>query len=352
MNLPKTTYTYSTKQYALDQIISYYKQNKIDTDLDCQRGLVWTDSQKQDFIDTLVRRERIPEFHVIKEDYESIFHFADGKQRITTSIDFLTNKLKWLKSKAGIDFQDIFGNKTFLYFKDLPEEWRNAILNNELQFACYKDMDARSTTILFRKLNNGTSLSSFAKGLASHISVKRYFLDKIMRHPACKIIFTKSMLDKDDAEQLFVRLYILMKTFDINNKTIVNIDLTPPALEKYYLDVETADDEAVGKWIKELEKYTTIINGLLDRINTFDNSDNLLQTSKGFPLLFAMFFTYIRDYSDEDFEALYLYLNNKRASDIVGAGADYSASKVGLYIKEVYKWEKRKEKKNKNGFFI
>ena len=345
MNLPKPTYTYSTKQYALDQIVTYYSQNKIDTDLDCQRGLVWTDNQKQDFIDTLIRRERIPEFHVIKEDYESIFHFADGKQRITTSIDFLTNKLKWLKSKAGPEFQNVFKGKTFLYFKDLPVEWRNAILNNELQFACYKDMDARSTTILFRKLNNGTSLSSFAKGLASHISVKRYFLDQVMKHPVCKKIFTKSMLDKDDAEQLFVRLYVLMRNYDNNGKNHINVDLTPPALEKYYLDVETADDTTVGKWIKELEKYTSIINDLLDRLNTFNNDDNSLQTSKGFPLLFAMYQTYMKDYDDQDFENLYKYLNNKKASDIVGAGADYSASKVGMYIREVNRWEKRNEEK-------
>ena len=339
MNLPKPTYTYSTKLYALDQIITYYNQNKIDTDLDCQRGLVWTENQKQDFIDTLIRRERIPEFHVIKEDYESIFHFADGKQRITTSIDFLTNKLKWLKSKASPDFKDIFKGKSSLYFQDLPIEWRNAILNNELQFACYKDMDAKSTTILFRKLNNGTSLSSFAKGLASHISIKRYFLDKIMRHPACNIIFTQSMIDKDDAEQLFVRLYILMKNYDLNNKKHINVDLTPPKLEDYYLDVETANDETIGKWVQELEKYTNIISNLLDRFNTFDNKNNSLQTSKGFPLLFAMYFTYIRDYNDIDFESLYKYLNNKKASDIVGAGADYSASKIKLYMDYVYAWE-------------
>ena len=340
MNLPKPTYTYSTKQYALDQIITFYKQNKIDTDLDCQRGLVWTEQQKQDLIDTLIRRERIPEFHVIKEDYEAIFHFADGKQRITTIIDFLTNKLKWLKSKSSDDFSDLFNNRMYLYFKDLPEEWQNAILNNELQFACYKDMDARSTTVLFRKLNSGTSLSAFAKGLASHISIKKYFLDILMRHPICNKIFSESMLNKDDAEQLFVRLYVLMKTYDENNKQHRNIDLTPPALEKYYLNIETATDEEIGKWIKELEKYTNIINQMLDRLNTFqDTIDSPLKTSKSFPLLFGIYFTYIYSYNDSDFESLYKYLNKKKASEIVGPGADYSASKINIYMNYVQHWE-------------
>lgn len=340
MTLPKPTYTYSTKQYALDQIISYYNQNKIDTDLDCQRGLVWTPDQKQDFIDTLVRRERIPEFHVIKEDYESIFHFADGKQRISTSIDFLTNKLKWFKSKASDEFNELFGKRTFIYFKNLPEEWRNAILNNELQFACYKDMTPRSITILFRKLNSGTSLSSFAKGLASHISVKKYFLDPIMRHPICEKIFSESMLNKDDAELIFVRTYLLMKTYDAHKKNHVSIDLRPPSLETYYLDVECATDEEIGQWIKELEKYTTIILSLLDRLNTFDNSpENSLETSKSFPLLFAMYFTYMRGYNDEEFEMLYRKLNDTTSASIVGAGADYSASKITIYMNYIYHWE-------------
>lgn len=339
MNLPKPTYTYSTKQYALDQIISYYNQNKIDTDLDCQRGLVWTPEQKQDFIDTLVRRERIPEFHVIKEDYESIFHFADGKQRISTSIDFLTNKLKWFKSKASDEFKDLFGKRAFIYFKDLPEEWRNAILNNELQFACYKDMTPRSITILFRKLNSGTSLSSFAKGLASHISVKKYFLDPLMRHPVCNKIFSESMINKDDAELIFIRTYLLMKTYD-KHKGHVSIDLRPPSLENYYLDVENATDEEVGQWIRELEKYTIIINSFLDRLNTFENTlANPLETSKSFPLLFAMYFSYIRNYNDEDFEALYRMLNNTTGASIVGAGADYSSSKITMYMNYIYHWE-------------
>ena len=340
MILPKPTYTYSTKQYALDQIITYYNQNKIDTDLDCQRGLVWTMDQKQDFIDTLVRRERIPEFHVIKEDYESIFHFADGKQRISTSIEFLTNKLKWLKSKASPEFEDLFAKKQFILFKDLPVEWQNAILNNELQFACYKDMTPRSTTILFRKLNSGTSLSSFAKGLASHISMKKYFLDPIMRHPICKKIFSESMLNKDDAELIFVRTYLLMKTYDSHNKAHFSIDLRPPSLENYYLDIESATDEEIGQWIKELEKYTNIILSLLDRLNTFENTfENSLETAKSFPLLFAMYFTYIRGYSDEEFEALYRKLNDTTGASIVGAGADYSASKITIYMNYIYHWE-------------
>ena len=68
MEIPRPTYTFSTKIFDLDQVLSFYKRNRLDTALDCQRGLVWTEKQKQDMIDTIVRRERIPEFHAIQEE--------------------------------------------------------------------------------------------------------------------------------------------------------------------------------------------------------------------------------------------------------------------------------------------
>lgn len=338
-DFPKQTYSFSTRAYSFDSIIQYYYQNKIDTDLDCQRGLVWTDDQKQDLIDTIVRRERIPEFHTIKEDYESIFHFADGKQRITNSISFLTNQLKWLKSNASPEFFDIFGKRSYIYFRDLNTAWQNAILNSELQFAIYKNMTPRATTILFRKLNNGTSLSNFAKGLAQNISIKKYFLDPIMRHPVCNTIFTPKMIEKDDAELLFVRAYVLMKTYDENNKEHKNIDLTPENISQYYLDVEIASDEEIGKWIKELEKYQNIILSYLDRLNTFENTfTDSLRTTKNFPLLFAMYFTYIYNFNDKQFNKIYKDLNKKTAASIVGSGADYSVRNVQKYMNYIYHW--------------
>jgi len=78
---------------------------------------------------------------------------------------------------------------------------------------------------------------------------------------------------------------------------------------------------------------------MLDRLNTFkDSVDDPLKTSKGFPLLFAMYFTYMYNYNDKEFESLYKYLNTKKASEIVGPGADYSASKIKIYMNHIQHW--------------
>ena len=104
------------------QIQTYNQQNRLDFNLDCQRGYVWTDSQKQSLIDTLVFQERIPEIHAIKEDSSPIFHIADGKQRLSTILSYLNNELAWKKSSADISFKYLFGKKDKLYFSELPTE--------------------------------------------------------------------------------------------------------------------------------------------------------------------------------------------------------------------------------------
>ena len=119
MDIPLSTYSFKNVGYNLESILLFYQSNRIDTDLDCQRGYVWTSEQKQQLIDTLINRERIPEFHVIKEADEAIFHFADGKQRVTTILNFLSGKLSWEKVKLTLSLRNCLVktiNFSFLIF--------------------------------------------------------------------------------------------------------------------------------------------------------------------------------------------------------------------------------------------
>jgi len=332
MDIPKPTYTFSTKAYAMDQILSFYKKNQLDTALDCQRGLVWTDRQKQDMIDTIVRRERIPEFHTIKEENESIFHFADGKQRITTTTSFLTNELSWKKSYANELFWPIFKNNNSIFFKDLPEGWKNAILNSELQFACYQNMTDAALIILFRKLNSGTSLSNFAKMLSSNIYLKKYFLDGLMAHPVCKKIFTQKALDKDDAEMTFIRTYLILKKWD-ECQTNFTMDLTPAGLPGTLNLPNFPTDEELGSIIKELQKYQNIIKQYLDTINTYNIIDGSLMTNTSFHFFLPIFIDYKSNNHFTNFEDLYRHILLYKANEIVGAGADYGPTNLKKYFK-------------------
>ena len=121
------------------------------------------------------------------------------------------------------------------------------ILDTELQFACYSNMTPASTTKLFRKLNSGTALGEFQKGLAENITIKQYFLNTLMDHPVIQKIFSTSKIEKGNAEQALIRLMILMKNLDDNIN--IECDLTPPNLKNYYLNLEGASEEESYQWI-------------------------------------------------------------------------------------------------------
>ena len=332
MNIPQSTYTFKNVNYALEQILAFAQAARIDTDLECQRGYVWTSYQKQQLIDTLMNRERIPEFHVIKEDDESIFHYADGKQRITTITKFLSDELAWEKGQAHLMFHELFGKKTRLYFSELPDNFQNMILNTQISLALYSNMTPASTTKLFRKLNSGTALGEFQKGLAEHISVKKYFLDKLMRHPVINKIFSVNQIEGGDAEQALIRLMILMKNLD-NGKPL-ECDLTPKFLPNYYVDLENASKEEELKWIHDLEEYQEKIKKYLDWLNTKDMVINLRVRST-YVFTFSIFFAYKENLDEDTLKVLYENLRETSASSIVGSGADYGTTNVKRYLRHI-----------------
>lgn len=329
MNLPKPTYTINTAKYNLESILLFYQANRIDTDLECQRGYVWTSSQKQQLIDTLMNRESIPEFHVIKEEEESIFRYADGKQRITTILQFLTNELAWEKNQANPIFYELFEKKNKLYFKELPQNFQNMILNITIDSKQYSNMTPASITKLFRKLNNGTNLGNFQKGLAKNISIKQYFLDKLMNHPVIPKIFSQNKIENGSAEQALIRLMVLMKNYD--EKKPIACDLTPDNLENYYVDLETSTEEETLLWIQSLTHYQKIIKRYLDWLNTNDNNMNLKLNST-YPFLFSIFFSHKNNFNEDLLKLLYEELRETTASQIVGNGADYGTTKIKKYL--------------------
>ena len=333
MDIPLSTYNFKNVGYNLESILLFYQSNRIDTDLDCQRGYVWTSEQKQQLIDTLINRERIPEFHVIKEADEAIFHFADGKQRITTILKFLSGELNWEKGQADPKFKELFNKANKLSFTDLPENFQNMILNTELSFACYSNMTPASTTKLFRKLNSGTALGEFQKGLAENITIKQYFLNSLMSHPVIQKIFSVSKIEKGNAEQALIRLMILMKNLDDNIQ--LECDLTPPNLKHYYLNLETATEEESYQWIHILDIYQKKIKKYLDWLNTYTNLN--LTTRSDYVFLFSIFFTYKNNGDEEYLKMIFETLNGINAGTIVGSGSDYSKTNIKKYIDYISK---------------
>lgn len=335
MDLPKKSYQYQNVNIEIGTIFSFDKANRIDTNLDCQRGYVWTEEQKQQLIDTLIHSERIPEFHAIKEADEAIYHFADGKQRITTILNFLKGNLEWKKTE---EFKELFpSGEMSIKFSDLPNNFQNLVLNTPLSFAVYSGMTPLATIRLFRKLNNGTALGEFQKTLAENIHVKKYFLDELMDHPVISRIFSTSRIERGNAEQALLRAMILMRHHDAG---IELKGLRPPDLKSYFLDIEALEgteeekEKIVGCWIASLTEYKDKIKKYLNWLHV--ESSNLM-TRADYVSTFSIYFAYKESLDEEAFRVLFKTLQEIPASSIIsGSGADYSSSNVLKYIDYIH----------------
>lgn len=107
----------------------FLKNYKIDFDvflptknMNLQRGLVWTDLQKQELILSVFKQKfgshngvrLIPPFHAVKLS-DTEFQIIDGKQRLTTIISYYNNEFPI----------EINGEKYF--YNDLDRQLQNAI---------------------------------------------------------------------------------------------------------------------------------------------------------------------------------------------------------------------------------
>lgn len=331
LEIPKKEYYYKRKNCDIEQMLSYYNRGEIDTNLDCQRGLVWTDDQKQLLIDSLMFREIIPEFHVIKEEWESMNRFADGKQRITTILDFINNKLPWYQSKADDYFKPLFGDKTSIKFEDLPNEYQNMIKAYDLSLVIYNNMNAKSITKLFRKLNNGTKLSNFAKMLSENIILKKNFLDPLMEHPIINNLFSEKQIEKDDAEQTFLSILFLILEYN-DTKEERALDLRPTDFNNLIPDLVKLSDEEAEEWSNKVNEIKNIILEKLDLLQSLDC--NVKMRSRG-PFVSLIYYSCIYNLPPKKIKDNYESIMNLSASQVIGPGADYSKNHVKKWMNTV-----------------
>lgn len=238
------------------EFIKYKADHKqLNTDMDMQRHYVWTSSQEQELIDSILLNVRIPEFHAIIE--EDKWNICDGKQRFTCLFNFLNNKIAFQKNSARKELQFLFPEKQKqIYFSQLPKELQASILNTTITIAKYSNLTRQEQILLFRKINNGTALSSLAKGLSSYYYMRTDYTYFILNLPQFKSKLIQSK-NQEDLESAIIRTLILYS----ENKPI---DLQPKYFEKYYPNFEN-----INYIVKCRED-------IIDGINKLDTLDTLV----------------------------------------------------------------------------
>lgn len=108
--------------------IEYYMRFYVDKDFDfdvylaskkknLQRGFIWTDQQKSELIRSCILGIDIPSVAInnVDKDGKTILEVIDGKQRLSTIIDFFKNKIK-------VQFEG-----KWFYHDELPNDYQKAM---------------------------------------------------------------------------------------------------------------------------------------------------------------------------------------------------------------------------------
>lgn len=329
-------YNFSTKLYALEQIKSYDEANRLNFNLDCQRGHVWTESQKQGLIDTLMFQERIPEIHVIKDSSSYIFNIIDGKQRLSTVLAFLKNELSWKKKYANFAFQNMFQNKNKLFFYELPVEYQNAILSMEISFATYEIIDESGIVKLFQKLNAGTALNNFQKGIASNIQLRTRFSSKIMNNSNIAKLFSEKLIEKDKVEEIFIDVLVNLLSIDKHDgeMSVVSMDAldvfdSNNSMLQNYLALT---DSEKSQWERTLDEKAQIINCYLNIIGKYP-IDKPIKSKNQF--VFPLLYWYVYNLNEDEAISLFNEIFDMNPARIVGAGSNYNKPNMKKWIRAI-----------------
>ncbi|MFI3251808.1 MAG: DUF262 domain-containing protein [bacterium] len=231
---------------SVDMLINYADKKKFIFDPDFQRREVWDISRKSQFIESLILHLPIPSILLADDNKRNKFIVIDGKQRISTIIEFISIEngksfklkgLKVLKELNGLNYLDL---KT----KHDLTEYVSQLETYPLRATIVKNYDEKLLYFIFARLNSGSvplstqelrhtlfpgSFSSFinenslnSKGIRKILNIKEGSTSKRMK----------------DAE-LLCRFYAFKYYKDLYSTTIGDIlDLTYKNLNREWKNMK------------------------------------------------------------------------------------------------------------------
>ncbi len=148
----------SLKMWPLSS--SYSLRERIDTNPDYQRPAVWSNSQKQLLIDTILRGYDIPKLYWSQRDEKGQhYEVVDGQQRLRAIWGFMSGEFTLDRKSDDIDGEKVAGLK----YADLSVDMRLTFDQYLLSVVVVESADDDEIREMFLRLQNGTSLKAQEK---------------------------------------------------------------------------------------------------------------------------------------------------------------------------------------------
>jgi hypothetical protein len=234
-----------------------------------QREKVWSESKKVGLIDTILRGLPMQAIYIVSiEKVFGQFRFIlDGQQRYETIMSFKKGEFKTAKAKRSLPNSLVTPVYPGLSYSELPPDGRSRFDDYGLPVVILKNLDDTQQGEVFRRLQIQEKLTS-GEILYSMNTVAVDVLEDVLSHKFAQEFFKKPKNRKWQF-QLAVMLMAIEKMYQ--NKDIVYLNLTTPALRKATQSISENDKEVARCVNKRLTQITHLFKGI-----TFSNINHAI----------------------------------------------------------------------------
>jgi len=209
---PDDIVTYNELRSCAD-IYRMVDTQQIDIKPDFQRDLVWKNADKSRFIDSLLKQLPIPSMCISYDVKTNKRLVIDGLQRISTMVEFLSQK-NWRLSKLGDIDSRINGNRNDLIRKEYPIVF-NIIQNLTIPITVIRcDLSQKSHAeyiyMIFKRLNQtGVKLSNQEIRNAIYSGIFNNMLKDVVASNAWTVLFpvNSKKINRFKGEELILRTF-------------------------------------------------------------------------------------------------------------------------------------------------
>lgn len=210
----------TTKPFTLANLDYLFKQKRLWLNPTYQREAVWTRSQKQLLVDSLLTDVDIPKLYfraVTKDSYE--YEVVDGQQRLRAVFEYFSDSFPLADDADKVDGHPTANKHMKDLHTDLQMKLRDSQLDVCVLQAGYSDDDIEE---IFLRLQNGTPLNAAEKRRALP-GTMRDVVEELASHPffsgdLCG--FTGKRYAYEDAVAKLLHLFLEKKITDIKHSSI------------------------------------------------------------------------------------------------------------------------------------
>ena len=274
--------------WSILEIYQKVQSHKLILDPDYQRNPIWKPDKKTAFIESLYMGILIPPIYVVEIPGENIldgvsYEVVDGKQRLTTILDFIGNKF-YLGHKALEYYSDWFSNKRFAQIQSEYSELTNAMLSSVLDIYVITANSPEFTKYdIFSRLNKGSAplkVNEIRKAIYQSHAMKlvNSFVQAQLKNPTTyKLIFSENDIKRFEDFGRFFRSIAFYVKADMGNDVIIDYNSRPrkmindvlSALQKKTITIE---DELLERILNATLQLCLIFKDQPNAIHLIDSS--------------------------------------------------------------------------------